>query len=104
MRISGHVIGARATTATRRSVIFRSDGLELMLTFCGYASSVSPAHRAPLSAPVAFLMKERRPKPIFPPTPLSSLQSRLHHGASITHIERIGGIRSAARILGTKIG
>ena len=33
MRMIGQVIGARATTATRMSVIFRSDGFELVLTF-----------------------------------------------------------------------
>ena len=37
MRMSGHVIGALATTAMRRSVIFRSDGLELVLVFCDRA-------------------------------------------------------------------
>src|SRR6187402_2248716 len=34
----GHVIGAPPITATRRSVIFRSDGFELVLMFCASAS------------------------------------------------------------------
>src|SRR5262247_928234 len=45
MRMRGQVIGARATTATRRSVIFRSDGLELVLIFCTAASSVLSAQK-----------------------------------------------------------
>src|SRR5581483_2390464 len=44
MRMIGQVIGARATVATRKSVIFRSDGFEFVLTFCGSASSVSSSH------------------------------------------------------------
>src|SRR5579862_3299095 len=60
MRMSGHVIGARATTATRRSVIFKSEGLELVLVFCGRASRVSSAQKPAASAPAPF-RKERRP-------------------------------------------
>lgn len=41
-RPAGAGLGA---TATRMSVIFRSDGLELALTFCGYASKASSAAR-----------------------------------------------------------
>src|SRR5712691_5655139 len=58
MRIRGQVIGARATTATRRSVIFRSDGLELVLVFCRAASSVLSAQKA---APRPAARKLRRP-------------------------------------------
>src|SRR5262245_10828752 len=57
MRIRGQVIGARATTATRRSVIFRSDGLELVLVFCTAASSVWSAQKA---APRPAARKLRR--------------------------------------------
>src|SRR5712692_8764712 len=58
MRMRGQVIGARATTATRRSVIFRSDGLELVLVFCRAASSVLSAQKA---APRPAARKLRRP-------------------------------------------
>src|ERR1700691_5522941 len=65
IRISGHVIGAFVTTATRKSVIFRSDGLELVLVFCGAASSVSSAQKeAPsphASVPAVDRRKFRRP-------------------------------------------
>src|SRR5438046_891212 len=46
IRMRGQVIGARATTATRRSVIFRSEGLELVLVFCRAASRVLSAQKA----------------------------------------------------------
>src|SRR6202035_5910966 len=60
MRMRGQVIGARVTTATRRSVIFKSDGLELVLVFCTAASSVSPPQiAAPI--PAADRRKFRRP-------------------------------------------
>src|ERR1700682_4477937 len=59
MRMRGHVIGARVTTATRRSVIFKSEGLELVLVFCTAASSVSPPQiAAPI--PAADRRKLRR--------------------------------------------
>src|ERR1700693_2188311 len=61
MRISGQVMGARAITSTRRSVIFRSEGLELVLTFCGCASRRSSAQNAAPIVPAARLRKERRP-------------------------------------------
>src|SRR4249920_1985193 len=59
MRMRGHVIGARLTTATRRSVIFKSDGLELVLVFCTAASSVSPPQMA-APMPAAERRKLRR--------------------------------------------
>src|SRR5437868_10220395 len=59
MRISGQVIGARVTTATRRSVIFRSEGLEWVLVFCTAASSVSPPQMA-APMPAADRRKLRR--------------------------------------------
>src|SRR6266571_2763163 len=59
MRISGQVIGARATTATRRSVIFKSDGLELVLVFCTAASKVLSAQKA-APRPAAERSKFRR--------------------------------------------
>src|SRR5579862_5718356 len=65
IRISGQVIGAFVTTATRRSVIFRSDGLEFVLVFCGAASSVSSAQKAApspqASEPAVDRRKFRRP-------------------------------------------
>src|SRR5436309_14963789 len=66
----GHVIGARPTTSTRRSVIFKSDGLELVLTFCGIASNMSVADAMvdrlahdPTPAATVCFRKERRPLP-----------------------------------------
>src|ERR1700683_5586746 len=61
MRISGQVIGARAITSTRRSVIFRSEGFELVLTFCGCASRRSSAQNAAPMVPAARLRKLRLP-------------------------------------------
>src|SRR5580704_8287453 len=61
MRISGQVMGARAITNTRRSVIFRSEGLELVLTFCGCASRRSSAQNAAPMVPAARLRKPRLP-------------------------------------------
>src|SRR5258708_4494469 len=65
MRIRGHVIGALATTAMRRSVIFRSEGLELVLVFCTAPSNVSSAQKAaPMPAasdPAVERRKLRRP-------------------------------------------
>src|SRR5439155_25577846 len=46
MRMIGQVKGALRTVATRKSVIFSSDGLEFVLTFFGYASVGSPAMKA----------------------------------------------------------
>src|SRR4051795_13542354 len=46
-------------TAMRMSVIFKSDGLELRLTFWGYASR--SAKRPSPAAAAPFLRSERRP-------------------------------------------
>src|SRR5579863_3460685 len=56
----GQVMGARLTTATRRSVIFNSPGLELVLTFCGRASRVSSSAKPAPKAPVAPRKNDRR--------------------------------------------
>src|ERR1035437_10338919 len=61
MRMMGDVIGTPRSVAIRMSVIFRSDGLELVLVFCGSASSVSSTRNPAVSAPAACLKKERRP-------------------------------------------
>src|ERR1035437_1454421 len=61
IRMIGDVMGTPRSVAIRMSVIFRSDGLELVLVFCGSASSVSLARNPAVSAPAAFLKKERRP-------------------------------------------
>src|SRR5436309_1249943 len=60
MRISGQVIGALATTATRRSVIFRSDGRELVFVFCTAPSSVSSAQKAAPSPAASDPPADRR--------------------------------------------
>src|SRR5678815_2238750 len=60
MRMIGLVMGARATTATRRSVIFKSDGLELVLTFWGRASRISRPQSPAAAAPAADRRKLRR--------------------------------------------
>ncbi len=60
MRMIGQVMGARETTATRRSVIFRSEGLEPVLTFCTAPSSVLSVHNA-AAAPAALRRNPRRP-------------------------------------------
>src|SRR6185312_12672800 len=55
MRISGHVMGARTTVATRISVIFSSEGLEWVLVFCGSASRTLSVHRLPIeNRPAVF--------------------------------------------------
>src|ERR1044072_3813203 len=59
MRIRGHVIGARATVATRRSVILSADGFELVLVFCGSASSVWSAQKPAPSRPAVDCRNER---------------------------------------------
>src|SRR5436309_6073444 len=68
----GHVIGARPMTSTRRSVIFKSDGLELVLTFCttvsivpsgdSFARTFPHEAAAPIAAAACF-RNERRPLP-----------------------------------------
>src|SRR5437016_2496992 len=61
MRIIGSVIGAFATVATRRSVIFSSEGLEFVFTFCGTASRVSSAQKPAPANPASPFKKPRRP-------------------------------------------
>src|SRR5579864_6320742 len=63
IRISGQVNGAPFTTATRRSVIFRSDGCEFRLTFCTAASRVGSAQKLAPSAAAADPRNRRRPNP-----------------------------------------
>src|SRR5216683_2702678 len=63
IRISGQTKGASLTTATRRSVIFKSEGLELRLTFCTAASSVSSDQKPAPAATAADRRKLRRPNP-----------------------------------------
>src|SRR3954452_329604 len=73
MRTSGHVIGAFARVATRRSVIFSSDGFEFVFVFCGSASSTSSAQNdEAANAPVPF-RKPRRPMPF------DTLPIEIHH-------------------------
>src|ERR1039458_2380519 len=92
MRMMGQVMGARATVATRRSVILRSEGLELVLVFWGYASRFSPAHKPAPSAAVSF-RKERLPSlfvefRLMAKPRLNRHQRSLHHSAGIPHLER----------------
>ena len=65
MRMIGQVIGALPMTATRRSVIFRSAGIERVLTFCRAASASRSVAKeraeAPAAAIPADLKKDRRP-------------------------------------------
>src|SRR5262245_38124829 len=68
MRMIGHVIGAPPTTATRRSVILRSEGFEFVLMFCPSASigsgAAARADRAidpTPSAAMVLLRNDRRP-------------------------------------------
>src|SRR3954467_3927107 len=68
MRISGQIIGAPVTTATRRSVIFSSDGFDAVRTFCVSASRSSCVTRllakaAPATPAVAVRKKSRRSAP-----------------------------------------
>src|SRR5579862_8311801 len=60
MRISGQVIGAPPTTATRRSVILSAEGCELRLVFCTAASSVSSAQKSAPKRPPAAVRNDRR--------------------------------------------
>lgn len=53
-------MGAPPTTATRMSVILRSEGFELVLRFCWYASRVSSAQKVVAAAPAAVLRKDLR--------------------------------------------
>src|SRR5689334_21204089 len=61
MRMIGHVIGARATVATRRSVILSADGFELVFVFCGSASSIWSAQKPAPSTPAADWRNDRLP-------------------------------------------
>src|SRR5438270_10206095 len=61
MRMIGHIMGARAMVSTRRSVIFRAEGLELVLTFWGRASRVWSAQNPAANAPPAPFRNDRRP-------------------------------------------
>src|SRR3954447_26360950 len=68
MRISGQIIGAPVTMATRRSVIFSSDGFDAVRTFCVSASRSSWVTRllakaAPAAPAVAVRKKLRRSAP-----------------------------------------
>src|SRR4051812_28474377 len=58
MRMSGQVMGAFSTTATRRSVILRSEGIELRWTFAGAASRSASLSRPNAEAPAAALPME----------------------------------------------
>ena len=61
----GELNGTPWSHAIRKSVIWRSEGFEFVLVFCGSASSVSsvqkPSPAAP-AAPAAPLKNERRPR------------------------------------------
>src|SRR6266496_4190335 len=57
----GSVIGAFAMVATRRSVIFNAEGLELVFTFWGTASSVSSAQKLAPRTPASPFKNPRRP-------------------------------------------
>src|ERR1041385_807989 len=61
MRMMGQVIGALAIVSTRMSVILSAEGLELVLTFCGSASSVWSAQNPVPNAPPKPLRNPRRP-------------------------------------------
>src|ERR1035438_7588354 len=102
MRMIGQVMGARATVATRRSVILRPEGLELVLVFWGYASRSSPAHKPAPSAAAPF-RKERLPSlfvefSLMAKPPLDRHERRLHHSAGIPHLEREGRVSAAAGV------
>src|ERR1035437_5030591 len=62
IRMMGDVMGTPRSTAIRMSVIRRSDGLELVLVFCGSACSGSLARTPAGSARGAFLRKGLRPQ------------------------------------------
>jgi hypothetical protein len=60
IRITGHVMGARATVATRRSVIFSSLGRDAVLVCCINASSVSSAQNVAAAPAVPHFKNLRR--------------------------------------------
>src|ERR1700682_584113 len=67
MRMRGQGLGPGFTrVATRRSVIFSLDGLELVLTLLGKASVRSPANTKPPSAMAEVFSTSRRSN-VFPP-------------------------------------
>src|SRR3954467_7990754 len=115
MRMRGQVIGAPPITATRRSVIFRSDGFEFVLIFCPSASSGSGAAvRVVLaseptpSAAIVLFRNERLPSAggcggfIASPFPLSLLpfgEGSLHHRAGVADIECVARVAAAPWIL-----
>src|SRR5690349_16593206 len=53
-------MGACPITATRMSVIFRSEGFEYVFVFCGSASRISSAQNVPAARSPAPLRKFRR--------------------------------------------
>src|SRR2546426_4677149 len=53
-------MGARATVSTRMSGIFRPEGWELVLVFCGRASRAWSAHRPAPKAATPFRNERRR--------------------------------------------
>src|SRR5258708_30147757 len=67
MRINGHVIGAPATTAVRRSVILSADGSDARLTpactkLAAASAAASPVSAmAPAALRLSVLKNERRP-------------------------------------------
>src|SRR5688500_17316589 len=66
MRTTGHVMGAPATTATRRSVILRAEGSDTRLTLAWTKPAAASAAPSPVSASApavprpSVLKKERR--------------------------------------------
>src|SRR5579884_192938 len=62
IRIIGQVMGARTTVATRMSVIFSSEGFELVFVFWGRASRRLSVQRLPMEKRPAAFKKLRRAK------------------------------------------
>src|SRR3954467_11928861 len=114
MRMIGQVIGAPPTTATRRSVIFRSDGFEFVLMFCPSASTGSGAavcvvlasDPAP-SAAIVLFRNERLPSTggfiARPSVMVLSGKCRLHHRPRIADVECVARVTAAAWILRTEV-
>src|SRR3954453_4979241 len=98
MRRIGHVIGARATVATRRSVIRSADGFELVFVFCGSASSVWSAQKPAPNTPAADCRNERLP-PLLISGPPPSRQCGLQHRARVAYVERERCVCTPARVL-----
>src|SRR5215475_7732987 len=93
MRMTGQLNGARPMVRTRRSVICRADGLELVLVFCGRASRVSSAQKPADSAAAVVLRKLRRGF-----KGLTSIQNKLQarRPALRGHCQR--GLKHGARV------